>query len=440
MSSNTNTYQEYYKQYMQYMYSMSTMYSTYNSGTASSGVYNNGSMGYPVNGQQRPPPPPPPPTPPSNVTDQTLAHATSPSVQQPNEQANRLNPIQNPSPDVSVTRTGVQQPPTIKINLKFQQQQQQAKKSQSLENQQQPIAGVFDGADGQGPSKRRSRFDIAPTTKEPCQTVAKAPQIKVQIHQSIKQPLASPTRPVPITTVPSSQTVQHTAGDIVADINKWPFKLKNYCSKVYQTYATIKAITEQQVTNYLRSRITDVFKDHPDLNIDWDKEKIPDIVQIHRANGIQHDSLATPRNTVKQLAQSQPVQQADQVPVQFNKTTKPTVAQQTRLLKKLRSRSRSRSSAETQSAKRSRSNSRRSSSTSSTSSSTRSSSSTKQHTKQQQQKKTCQPTVIMSKVKRPDDFIKLNDDDRMFVDEYEDHMTLKQHPINKNKATKKGKK
>jgi hypothetical protein len=412
MSSN-NTYQEYYKQYMQYMYSMA-MYSSY-SGATPTGIYNS-SDGYPYTHQQlthQPPPPPPPPPSQtiSNTNNQSSLNSSSSAEtsKQPHEQVNILNIENCERTETNVTNKTMQQPPAIKINLKFQQ----LKKLQSLENQQQSTPNVFDEVSSkklEHAPKRKSRFDVAPKTNQSANAVTKQ---HVKVQNNPQQNSVVQTK--------SEQTVN----DIVSDINKWPFKLKNYCSKVYQTYSTIKIVTEQQVTNYLRSRITEVFKDHPDLNIDWDKEKVPEMNLIRQANGIA-SAIPTESNKQQPALESQP---------KFNKITKPqNLTTQTQIYKQRRSDSRSTEVPST--IKRSRSNSDSSSGSSSTKSTSTNASS--KHSTKQQKKSPNQPLIITSKLKRPDDFIRLNDDmDVMAVDENNDsYQTRKQHQINKFKARK----
>ncbi len=411
------------------------MYSAYG-GTSVASIYNNQTLGYPYN-QQAPTkhyqPPPPPPSPPPQSSSSILGQKIStigaqtmstPIVASPCNQHEQVNSLNTENGDQQQFNKSKQQPPAIKINLKYQKPV--TKKSEHLENQKQQqavnttatVASVFNEDDqsiigqsvDQCGKQRKSRFDIAPK-KLPLNNIVKH-QAEFQAQQQHESKQTTVQQKVIAKIKNEQQPQQNQHGDIVSDINKWPFKLRNYCSKVYQTYATIKIVSEQQVTNYLRSRITDVFKSCPDLNIDWDSEKVPDINQIRQANGIttkqdfnKHQTLT--RHSVVQLNQSTTkviIQQSVNLP------------QQQRSYKQRHTRSPSSTEIKQLTNKRSRSNSSsRSSSTSAKSSSTSTSASTRHFTKQQ---KKASPKIVVSKLRRSDDFIKLEDDlDVMVIDE-----------------------
>ena len=81
------------------------------------------------------------------------------------------------------------------------------------------------------------------------------------------------------------------ASDIVFDIHKWPPALKSYCTKVYQHFQKILNISEDQVTKYLQQRITETFKDKPDLNIAWHDEPVPDVEQIRKVAPLSQQQI-----------------------------------------------------------------------------------------------------------------------------------------------------
>lgn len=220
-------YQQYYQQYMQYVYSM------YGASAAQTAAYS-----YNMTAAKQ--------------TFEIAPQTTTPTVVTLNRQ----------------TET-VQQKPAIKFNLKFQ--------SQPKVDQQQQLPQQIETA------SRKSRFNTNSLANIQAEQESfkkkEAEEIKVSEPTVIKQeePVATKT-----TT---------TAADIVADINKWPATLKAYCTKVYQFYQKLHTVSEDQVTKYLQQRITDTFKLKPDLNIDWDNEKIPDVSAIRLVAPFSHLQL-----------------------------------------------------------------------------------------------------------------------------------------------------
>jgi len=93
--------------------------------------------------------------------------------------------------------------------------------------------------------------------------------------------------------------VATSASDIASDINKWPANLRTYCTKVYQFYQKQTILSEDQVTKYLQQKITDTFKIKPDLSIDWDNEKIPEVSQIKQIAPFSQHQLDQQRRQQK---------------------------------------------------------------------------------------------------------------------------------------------
>jgi len=98
----------------------------------------------------------------------------------------------------------------------------------------------------------------------------------------MKPNTAIETQKSPVTNEAKEAADAKAASDIVFDIHKWPVALKTYCTKVYQNYANVFGLSEDQVTKYLQKRITDTFKIKPDLNIDWESEPVPSIEDIRK--------------------------------------------------------------------------------------------------------------------------------------------------------------
>ena len=230
---NSPAYQTYYQQYMQYMYS--TMYA---------GYYN-----YGANGQQQPQQPVqqtqstsnPPPLPLLPQVNKITVQATSPAP-----------PTEPPKP-------------AIKINLKFQSNKASEQISTS------PVPPVrksrFDNSSISNVINEQAEFDKSDMAEK------RVDDKKQEVAVVLKSEEVAPT---------SSNTASTTssATDIVFDINKWPVALRNYCAKVYQHYQGVNSVSEDQVTKYLQQRITETFKEKPDLNVGWEKEAVPDLVAI----------------------------------------------------------------------------------------------------------------------------------------------------------------
>lgn len=94
-----------------------------------------------------------------------------------------------------------------------------------------------------------------------------------------------------IETPKSEAATAKAASDIVFDIHKWPPALKNYCTKVYQHFQKVLNISEDQVTKYLQQRITETFKEKPDLNIAWYDEPVPEIEQIRQVAPLSQQQI-----------------------------------------------------------------------------------------------------------------------------------------------------
>lgn len=127
------------------------------------------------------------------------------------------------------------------------------------------------------PPTRKSRFDnLANITAEQTEY-----QNSNQKPNEPKKSESIPNKQQPETTQ-SKAELEKAAADIVFDIHKWPPALKTYCTKVYQHYQKVHTISEDQVTKYLQQRITETFKQQPDLNIAWHMEAVPEIEAIRK--------------------------------------------------------------------------------------------------------------------------------------------------------------
>lgn len=224
---DAQSYQEYYKQYMQYMYSQ--YYAQYPHLYAPQAS----------NAAQAPPPPPPLPH------SQTAADSSEPIK------------VENPKEEITpASASSINSSKPIKINLKFKSQQQQQQQADT-QVAQTNILGESNEHEmlhdyNDKPKSRKSRFDIPPTTPN----IAKQQNLYQQ-HQQ-QQQLQKKQK---VQSVAKQQIItDQSSSDIVFDINKWPLALKNYCTKVYQAYASNFNVNESQVTAYLQSRITEVFK------------------------------------------------------------------------------------------------------------------------------------------------------------------------------------
>lgn len=191
--------------------------------------------------------------------------------------------------------------PAIKFNLKFQQQQQQSPSSSKPEGEIKPTV-------------KKSRFSL--TGPDAVSNVANEQTRFKQEQDATKPAPAAPAAPTveepakPESATPASQP------DIVYDINKWPMALKTFCAKVYHHYQAITLVSEDQVTKYLQKRITDAFKQNPNLDVGWDAEPIPDIISIRKvapsSNQPKLNQQPKQVNNIVQKRQQQLQQQAQQ--------------------------------------------------------------------------------------------------------------------------------
>ena len=260
--ATANQYSQYYQQYMQYMYS--SMYShpsyiqAYGMGQANPAQAAAAMQNY-------------------YNYNQNQAASVSPSMPPPN--LNNKPHITTPKIDAPTTPTtpANSQKPAIKINLKFQQNNDEMDSS-TAEIKNNPKKSRFNA----------TSLDSLTNVKQQQEMFNKKQEIDTDNSKQTNEVVAN------VNTQIATPTKTATASDIVYDINKWPVSLKEYCAKVYQHYQSITLVTEDQVTKYLQQRITNAFKLKPDLNIGWETEPMPDIISIRKV---------APYSNVKQLQQ-----------------------------------------------------------------------------------------------------------------------------------------
>lgn len=297
-STQYQSYQDYYQSYM-----MQLMYGNYSAYYANMMNPTGTTQQNQTNAQ--PPPPPPPPPPPK--APESNAHQS----QEP--QQNKTAPI--------------------KFNLKFQQQPQQQPKLlvPSVKPQESTTPG------------RKSRFDMPPLSSSSSSTsnVIKQQNLYQQYQQKQKEKLATeaaaksqPTTTTTTTTTNPNPTTPTYGDDIISDINKWPVSLKNYCSRLFTIYHSNKLVSEQQVTRYLQTRITETFKIKNDLNINWDNEKIPDVQTIRQLTTTFTIGTIESQNQKQQYNQVPPPTETQTPPKSLLsiETTKPKTPFQQRML------------------------------------------------------------------------------------------------------------
>lgn len=151
--------------------------------------------------------------------------------------------------------------------------------------------------------------------------------------------------------IKDEETKKDQGSDIVFDINKWPNALKNYCAKVYQHYQNIKQVSEDQVTKYLQKRITDAFKIRSDLNIDWEKEALPEIASIRQVAPFSQYQIEQQKRQQQLVAQQIEAKRKQILAQQEQKARTGLMATIKESMKRKKSRSKSRDSGSSTSSK-----------------------------------------------------------------------------------------
>jgi hypothetical protein len=211
----------------------------------------------------------------------------------------------------------------IKFNLKYQQEQS-SQPPQTAQVEAKPATPAAPVAQTP-PIVKKSRFDLTSNVASEQKAFSSAKTndaIKVTIVSTPltnKPPEAHATSSSSSagsiasedTVAPSADTQKQT--DIVYDIKKWPDSLKAYCAKVYAHYQQLATLGDDQVTKYLQKRITEVFKQSPDLLIDWENEPLPDVASIKKVSPFSQQQLQLQQQKMKQqqqLAQQKAAQAA----------------------------------------------------------------------------------------------------------------------------------
>jgi hypothetical protein len=296
MTPQYTAYMQQYYQYYQYMYANPAMMQTYmaaNPGQASGAI----AAAAAANMQQYYNFPPAAP----NTAATTSPLSSNNFPKKPNEQ-------KKPPPAAQ-----------IKFNLKYQQEPQVTSNTTAQQVTASPAAAPVT----QSPVVKKSRFDLTSNVASEQRAFTQQQlTTKAVVNDSIKitvmsSPLSSSSSSTSVAGKSGSEcgiASEDTVGngvaddqknDTVYDIRKWPETLKAYCAKVYAHYQKLATVGDDQVTKYLQKRITEVFKNTPDLKIDWGSEPLPDVATIKRVSPFSEQQLNAQQQKFRQQKAAQ---------------------------------------------------------------------------------------------------------------------------------------